>query len=120
MSYLNERLRLARPLAAVALGSAVWVLSLVCALSFNLWRDVSWFRGMTPFQALDLLTTCIMLPMAALLTSLLVGYRVRRQILQVELYRESKRFIFVWRACLRYIAPPVIVVIMWTAILQYL
>jgi NSS family neurotransmitter:Na+ symporter len=120
MAYLNERLRLARPLAAVGLGAAVLVLSLVCALSFNLWREVSWFRGMTPFQALDLLTTCVMLPLAALLTALLVGYRMRRQILMVELYRESRRFIFLWRACLRYIAPPVIVVIMLTALLQYL
>jgi NSS family neurotransmitter:Na+ symporter len=120
MAYLNERLRLARPLAAMFLGAAVWVLALVCALSFNLWQEVAWFGEMTPFQFLDVLTTCVMLPIAALLTSLLVGYRVRREILRVELWRESKRFIFLWRACLRYIAPPAIVVIMLTALLRHL
>lgn len=120
MSYLIERMRMPRPLAALFLGAIVWVLSVFCALSFNLWEDVALFGHMTPFQLLDVLTTCVLLPLAALMTALLVGYRVRREILKVELHRESKTFFFIWRACLRYIAPPVIIVIMFSAILQHL
>jgi NSS family neurotransmitter:Na+ symporter len=120
MAYLNERLRLARPLAALFLGGCVWALALVCALSFNIWQEVSLFGDLTPFALLDAVTTCVLLPLAALLTALLVGYRVRREILRVELHRESRAFIFLWRACLRYIAPPAIVVVMLAAILQYL
>ena len=83
-------------------------------------RAVEWFAEMTPFEFLDVLTTHIMLPIAALLTALLVGYRMRREILKVELHREGRHFFVIWRACLRYIAPPAITVIMLTAIMQYL
>lgn len=120
MAYLTERMRMPRPLSAVFLGVVVWVLSVFCALSFNLWEDVTVLGHMTFFEALDVVTSCVLLPVAALLTALLVGYRVRREILKVELHRESKSFFFIWRACLRYVAPPVIIVIMLTALLQYL
>jgi NSS family neurotransmitter:Na+ symporter len=52
-----------------------------------------------------------------LLTALLVGYAFPREILRVELYRESGGFFSLWRACLRYIAPPAIVLIMLAALL---
>ncbi len=120
MSYLSERFRLARPLAAVLLGGATWILALGCALSFNHWNNVYWVGEMTFFETLEALTTVVLMPTVALLTAILVGYRVRREILRVEMYRESRRFVFLWRACLRYIAPPVILVIMLTAILENL
>jgi NSS family neurotransmitter:Na+ symporter len=85
-----------------------------------MWQDVYVIGELNLFRFLEVLTTCVLLPLAALLTALLVGYRVRRDILRVELYRESKHFVFLWRACLRYIAPPVIVVIMLTALVEYL
>jgi NSS family neurotransmitter:Na+ symporter len=120
MAWMSERMRIARPAAAMLLGGAVWILALGASLSFNMWQDVYVIGELNLFRFLEVLTTCVLLPLAALLTALLVGYRVRRDILRVELYRESKHFVFLWRACLRYIAPPVIVVIMLTALVEYL
>ncbi len=120
MAWVTERMRIARPAAAMLLGGAVWILALGASLSFNIWQDVYVIGDLNLFRFLEMLTTCVLLPLAALLTALLVGYRVRRDILRVELYRESKHFVFLWRACLRYIAPPVIVVIMLTALVEYL
>ena len=120
MSYLVERMRLRRPLAALLLGIAVWGLSLGCALSFNEWREEYWFRDFTLFELFDLLSSAILLPLACLLTALLVGYQVRRETLRVELYRESRHFVYLWRACLRYVAPPVIIVVMLAALVESL
>ncbi|MDJ0878387.1 MAG: sodium-dependent transporter [Halieaceae bacterium] len=120
MAWMTERMRIARPAAALLLGGAVWILALGASLSFNIWHDVYVIDDLNLFRFLEVLTTCVLLPLAALLTALLVGYRVRRDILRVELYRESKHFVFLWRACLRYIAPPVIVVIMLTALIEFL
>lgn len=120
MSYLVERMHLKRPIAASLLGGAVWMLSLGCALSFNQWQDVYWFREFTLFELFDKLTSMLLLPLVGLLTALLVGYRMRREILKVELYRESRYFVFLWRACLRYIAPPFIIVVMLVALLESL
>jgi len=117
VSYLVERMHIRRPLAALALGLTTWLLALCCALSFNQWQDVHFVADLTLFELLDVLTVGIMLPLVALLTALLVGYAMHREILRVELYRESNHFFFLWRACLRYIAPPAILV---TAVVDYL
>jgi len=118
MSYLVERMRLRRPVAALLFGTVTWFVALGCALSFNEWQDVYWYQQMTLFQLLERVSTVILLPTAALLTALLVGYCIRREILRVELYRESRLFIFLWRFCLRYIAPPAIVIVMASALLE--
>ena len=120
VSYLVERMRLRRPVAALILGTCIWLLSLGCALSFNQWQDIHWYRDLTLFQLLDLVTTSVLLPLASLLTAVLVGYCMRREILRVELYRESRTFVFLWRTCLRYIAPPAIMVVMLAAVIENL
>jgi NSS family neurotransmitter:Na+ symporter len=111
VSYLVQRMRLRRPLAVLCIGAAVWVLALNSALSFNASREVYWWAEYTFFEALDVLTAQILMPAVCLGTTLLVGYGLRREILRVELHREGKYFFLLWRACLRYIAPPVIVLL---------
>ncbi|MEP5763521.1 MAG: sodium-dependent transporter [Halieaceae bacterium] len=120
VAYLVQRMRLRRPLAALLLGGLIWLLALGCALSFNQWQDVYWFREYTLFELFDRLTTLVLLPLACLLTALLVGWGMRREILRVELYREGPLFIALWRGCLRYIAPPAIIVIMLKALMENL
>ena len=120
MSYLSERMYLRRPLAALVLGLGTWLLALCCALSFNQWQDVHFVADLTLFELLDVLTVGIMLPVVALLTALLVGYAMHREILRVELYREGNYFFICWRICLRYIAPPAILIILVAAVVDYL
>ena len=52
-----------------------------------------------------MLTARILLPLVALLITLLVGWRLRPEILRLELARESALFFSLWRFLLRYIAP---------------
>ena len=120
MTYLCQRLRLRRPLAALLLAPVIWMLALCAALSFNQWSEVTWYRQMTFFELLDWVATDLLLPLVGLLVALLVGYALRREALRVELYRESGEFFFLWRACLRYIAPPAILVIMLAAAIETL
>lgn len=117
VSYLNQRMRLKRPLAAALVGFSVWMLGLGCTLSFNLWQDVDLWRGMNLFQLLDFISADILLPLVCLLTALFAGYALKREVLRVEMYRESRLFFFLWRASLRYIAPPAIVLVMLIALL---
>ena len=120
MTYLVQRMRLRRPVAALLLGAAVWLLALGCALSFNQWSDVYFHDNLTLFQLLDRVTVEFLMPIGALLTTLLVGYALNREVLRVELYRETNNFFSLWRACLRYIAPPAILVIMLAASIEIL
>ncbi len=120
VSYLSERMYLRRPLAALVVGLGTWLLALCCALSFNQWQDVHFLADLTLFELLDVLTVGIMLPLVALLTALLVGYGMHREILRVELYREGNYFFMCWRFCLRYIAPPAILIILVAAVVDHL
>jgi NSS family neurotransmitter:Na+ symporter len=120
MAYLVDRLRTPRPLAAVLLGSLIWLLALACAMSFTPWQGRQYMGDLTVFQLFELIASALLLPLVSLLTALLVGYRVRREILRVELYRESPHFVYLWRACLRYIAPPVIIVLMLATLVEIL
>ncbi len=115
LSFLTERLRMRRAIAALALALVIWLIALVAALSLNQWQDIRFIGDLGFFQLLDVVTTQYMMPIAALLVALCVGYGVPREVLKVELYRESREFFFLWRACLRYIAPPVILVIIFVA-----
>ena len=47
-----------------------------------------------------------------------MGWRLRPEILRVELGRESDVFFSLWRLLLRYIAPPAIVLIMLAALFR--
>ncbi|MCX2983289.1 sodium-dependent transporter [Halieaceae bacterium IMCC14734] len=115
MSWLKERLRLRRPFAALLLGGVVWLLAWASCLSFNQQQHAHWLGELTLFQSLDVITVEWLLPLGALLVTLFAGYALPRHITRLELYRESNDFYFLWRACLRYIAPPVILFIMLAA-----
>jgi NSS family neurotransmitter:Na+ symporter len=118
VAYVEQRMRLGRKLSALVCAGTISILSMGCALSFNIWQDMHWYADYTLFELLDRLTVLVLLPLVALLTSLLVGYGFRREVLLVELYRESRHFYFLWRVCLRYIAPPAILVIMLAAFIE--
>ena len=108
---LMQRLRIRRFTAVLLVAVVVWLLTLLVALSFT---PQAFFGSLSGglFGLLDAVTVRVLLPLVALLTALLVGWRLRPQILRLELYRESNLFFSLWRLLLRYIAIPAIVLIM--------
>jgi neurotransmitter:Na+ symporter, NSS family len=62
-------------------------------------------------DVLDTLTAGVLLPLVALLIAILVGWRLRPEILRLEMARESDLFFSLWCLLLRYIAPPAIVLL---------
>jgi len=118
VAYVEQRMRLGRKLAALVGAGTISILAMGCALSFNIWQDMHWYGDYTLFELLDRVTVLFLLPTVALLTALLVGFAFQREVLLIELYRESRYFYFLWRACLRYIAPPAILVIMLSTFIE--
>jgi NSS family neurotransmitter:Na+ symporter len=103
-----QRLRIRRLTAALSLGLTLWVMALLVALSF---APEGFYPGLDSgglFRWLDAVTAELLLPLVALFTALLVGWRMRPEILRRELYRELDLFFSLWRRLLRYIAPPLI------------
>jgi NSS family neurotransmitter:Na+ symporter len=117
VGVLMQRLRLRRVSAAIAVGVLVWLLALVVTLSFAPGDQYTRLADGSLFRFMDKLTADFLLPLVALLTAVLVGWRLRPEILRVELSRELDLFFALWQRLLRYIAPLAIAMILIFALL---
>jgi NSS family neurotransmitter:Na+ symporter len=90
VAWLTERLNWSRTNAVVAVAIAAWVLGLATVFSFNLWSGVhplaalEKFRTATIFDVTDFFASNLMLPAGALLTSVLVGWRLERSTIDAD------------------------------------
>jgi NSS family neurotransmitter:Na+ symporter len=117
VAWLIERHNLRRMPAVAGVAVAAWILGLGSVFSFNLWSDVHplgfvpALESKTFFDVMDYVSSNILLPVGALLTSLFVGWRVNASFLRGEL-KESGEFAFT--ACLwllKYVCPLAIVAV---------
>lgn len=114
---LMQRLRVRRLTAVLIVTAVVWLGGVVLAISFAPDGYAGPLADGGPFLWLDWVTSGLLLPVVALFTAVLVGWRMRPEILRLELYRESKLFFSLWRLLLRYIAIPAIGLILVAALI---
>lgn len=119
--WLMERFGLRRVPAVAIVASACWFCGLAMVLSFNHWSDVhplaavARFREATIFDLTDGFASNVLLPVGALFTSLLVGWRVNRQVIAVE-FGANLRGRAILSILLRYVCPIAIIAVLVTAI----
>jgi NSS family neurotransmitter:Na+ symporter len=110
-AWVMARFGLSRAAAVWAIGISSWVLGIGSVLSFNLWAGwfplgfIPVFAHKTVFDLLDYVSSNIMMPVGALLTSILVGWRVSSAFERDELAETTPiaRIACVW--LLRYVCP---------------
>ncbi len=117
VAMLMQLARLSRFTAALIVGAVVWLLGLAVVQSFQLGVGLQYFGQQNLLGVLDVLTARILLPLVALMITLLVGWRLRPEILRLELGRESALFFSLWRFLLRYIAPLAIALLIFAPLL---
>ena len=95
VEWLQQNFGLSRRGAAAATMGASWVFGLGSLLSFNRWSDwhplgaLAMFRDKTFFDAVDYISSDLLLPVGAVLTSVFVGWRLSRRIVSEELSESS-------------------------------
>jgi NSS family neurotransmitter:Na+ symporter len=118
VAHVLQRTRLRRGPAVLLSAGAVWLLGLASVFSFNLWahwRPLSFLPGFgqrTWFDTADYVASNLLLPLGAVLTSILVGWRLDRAAVAEELAETTP---FARRACvflLRTVCPVAIVVVL--------
>lgn len=102
-------------------GFCVFLLGIPSALSFGVLGDISVFgRGI--FDMMDFLASNLLMPIGALLISVFVSRKMKRQILADEVMMSSKigRVIFpIWYGLIRYFVPAAITIVLITSLLSY-
>lgn len=99
-----------RQRSAMAIGGLAFLIGLACALGYNVWADVRplafWgiFENADILDALDGLTGKVMLPLAAFLLSIFMGWRVDRALIEAESGLDGAVFLL-WRGLMAWLAP---------------
>ncbi len=111
VAWLTERVGLRRSVAACIATGSCWLVGQVSVLSFGRWADwhpltlVPKFAGLTVFGLLDFLTANLLMPIAALLVSVFVGWRLGHLVPDSELSGLSPTSRRLLMFALRYLCP---------------
>lgn len=110
VAWLHEKYYIARMKAAFLLGLFVWLIGIVVLLSFNHWDSKLLFH-LNFFEILDKLTSHILLPLGAMLLSVLVAWFLPRSVLQNEMVAKKSMCFQWWYYTLKYVSIPVLVLV---------
>ncbi len=109
-AWAIAELRWARPFAAIFIGVIAFLIGCACALGYNVWSDVRPLAFWDIFAETDILDSIdgfvgrLMLPLAALLVSLFMGWRADRRLVVAQLALSPPMFAL-WRLLIRWVAP---------------
>ena len=123
VAWLQQHRGVSRSRAVAIAAGATWALGTGSVLSFNLWSEwhplglLPAFEGKTFFDVMDFVSSNVLLPIGALATSVLVGWRSSRTILDDELSETTPlaRWLCVW--LLRYVCPIAIAAVFASALM---
>jgi neurotransmitter:Na+ symporter, NSS family len=122
VAWLVQRFGLARIPAVCLVAGSAWFLGLGSVLSFNLWAGwhplafIPVLGGKTFFDVMDYVSANIMLPVGAVLTSILVGWRLSLVFTTGELAETTPAIRAACCWLLRYLCPLAILAVFVTAL----
>ncbi|MBR8463085.1 sodium-dependent transporter [Campylobacter sp. faydin G-24] len=116
--YLNQNYGLSRLKSIFIVGSVVYLLGVLCALSnIDGIKDSLTFFGKTFFDCLDYLSSNIMLPLGGIIISIFVGYFIKFNVLRELFIPYMGEIVFkIWYFCLRFVAPFCVLIVMINAL----
>lgn len=114
VAYLIDEKGWTRVRATSLLGALAFAFGIPCALSFNVWGDVTPFWGKSFFDFYDLLVSTYMLPIGGLMVAIYAGWFWKAGEEKKELVGNVKRpWLYpVWHFLLRFVAPISVIIIL--------
>jgi NSS family neurotransmitter:Na+ symporter len=110
VAYLVENRGMNRVRACAWVGVTVWLLGMGTIFSFNLWSGAT-LLGLNFFEALDFLTSNVMLPLGGLLIAVFAAWRMSRKSTEAELDAGAAGYV-VWRGLARYVTPIAVLIVL--------
>ncbi len=116
IALLTRRLNIQRRTAAWLVGAVAWCSGLLSLYSFSTLKFAFYYFGAEKkygyFDLFSILSIHFILPLTALLTAILVGWRLQRSVLFSSLAEPRLAVFNVWRFCNRYVVPVLISLIL--------
>lgn len=110
-AYLIDERRMPRRKAVIVAATAIFVLGVPCALSFNVLAELR-VAGLTIFELLDYFCSNIALPVGGLLISVFVGWVLTNEERRAEVLELHPILYWAWVGVVRFLAPAAILTIL--------
>ena len=110
-----------RTTSALVFGGGAFLIGIACLLGYNVWSDVRPLSFWPIFADTDILDTVdgftgkIMLPLGALLTSIFIGWKADRRLLETTTQLSAPVFAL-WRFLLAWLCPLAVATILVTGL----
>jgi NSS family neurotransmitter:Na+ symporter len=115
VAWLTERFALARARAALAAATGAWALGVVMMLSFNHWafefRFFDTVKKLGLFDATQILTSHVLLPLTGLFVALFAGWRLRADEARAQFAFRSPCTFDAWLWLTRLVVPLLLAVL---------
>ncbi len=114
LMYFIERFNMTRKKAVVLCGGTFYILGIVALLSMSTkyGADLTFF-GKNAFDLMDFITSSIMMPLAAIVTCVFLGYYVDKKLLEEKFLKHTSKTLFnIWYVLVKYIVPFVILILL--------
>ena len=118
VSWVDERFGIKRETGVLLTAGAAWAVGILTIMSLGDWSGyypldfIPAFEGKTIFDALDFLAANILLLIGGLLISVFIGWFVPKHIKLDEIGVEEGLFFNFWRFMIRFVIPPVLVIVL--------
>ena len=112
--FFIERYKMTRKKATILCGSIFYILGIVALLSMSdEFGALLTFNGKNAFDWMDFITSSVMMPLAAILTCVFLGFYVDKTMLRDKFTKHTSLFVFnFWYTLVKYILPFVITVLL--------
>lgn len=111
LKFFIDRFNFTRRKATVICGSTFYLLGIVALLSMtSAYSESLTFFGKNAFDLMDFMTSSVMMPLAAILTCVFLGYFVDKELLQRIFTAHVSNLVFnIWYFLIKFIVPIAII-----------
>ncbi|MGB5920227.1 sodium-dependent transporter [Arcobacter sp.] len=114
LRFFIEIFKITRAKATIICGSTFYILGIVALLSMSkTYADELTFFGKNAFDIMDFMTSSVMMPIAAILTCVFLGYFVDKKLLEEKFLAHCSSSVFnTWYFLIRFVVPIAIVILL--------
>ncbi len=114
LRFFIDRFNITRTKATILCGSIFYFLGIIALLSMSksYGADLTFF-GKNAFDIMDFITSSITMPIAAIVTSIFLGFFVDKKLLEEFFLKHTNQTIFnIWYFLIKYIVPVAIIILL--------
>ena len=113
LRFFIERYKITRVKATLICGTTFYVLGIIALLSMSKsFGNQLTFFGKNAFDIMDFMSSSIMMPIAAIIICIFLGYFVDKKVLEEKFIKHTNKSIFsIWYFLIRYIVPIAIIIL---------